>query len=178
VSVIVLIKKSKLTAVLTLAASVCALSVAPVYATDIPASVNALYGHKFLKEIKAEKPDYIVAVGRVVGKAGSIVSIDLIDPTSVSIDGKTVSGLTLDAFNWNTQLGDDVFLYYEDGSWEYLEDNTSNEIRWISRLKLKAVSDVQVSKIDWGSSTVVPVPPVQPRTVPASVPQPPVRGLW
>lgn len=176
-----LIKKSHLTIFLTLAASVCALAVTPAQAQGIPSSVGALYGHKFLKEIKANKPD-IVVVGRVVGKAGSIVSIDLIDPTSVSIDGKTVSGLTLDAFNWNTQLGDDVFLAYEDGSWRYLEDNTANEIRWISRLKLKAVSDVRVSKIDWGSSTVVTVPPVQSRrAVAAPVAAPvaqPVRGLW
>ena len=170
---------------LALAASLGSLVVAssPAQAA-IPSSVRALYGHKFLKEIKKDTPD-IVAVARVVGKAGSIVSLRFIDPTVVTVNGQNISTATLDAFNWNTQLGDDVFLAYRDGSWFYLEDNTSNEISWISRLKLKAVSDVKVSKIDWSETAPVNLPPAQPRAVvrpapaPASAPAPaPVRGLW
>jgi len=174
----VLIKKSQLLMGLALAASLGGLVVAssPAQAA-IPSSVRALYGHKFLKAIKKDTPD-IVAVARVVGKAGSIVSLRFIDPTAVTVNGQNISTATLDAFNWNTQLGDDVFLAYRNGSWEYLEDNTSNEISWISRLKLKAVSDVKVSKIDWSQSAPVSLPPAQTRPVaPAPAPAP-VRGLW
>jgi hypothetical protein len=52
----------------------------------------------------------------------------------------------------------------------------------VTRLKLKAVSDVQVSKIDWSESAPVSMPPVQQRSVAAPAmaePTPePVRGLW
>jgi hypothetical protein len=109
------------------------------------------------------------------------------EPTSVSIDGQDVSTLTLDAYNWNTQLGSDVFLYYDDGAWGYLEDGTGNEMSWITRLKLKAVSDVQVSKIDWSETSAVSLPAVETRSAPApamakpAMAEPtsgPVRGLW
>jgi hypothetical protein len=171
----------------TLAAlSISALAVAPAKAQDVSEtqardSVNAMYGHSLRMHLQEMDPEAVV-VGRVVRKSGDLIGVRFMWPESVEIDDREYTNINVSTSDWHVVPGSDVVLAYKDGMWHFLSDegDTACVIDWITRLNLKAVSDVEKVSIDWGTSQPVALPPVQPSTVQAPVPAPeqPIRGMW
>lgn len=170
----------------TLAAlSVSALVAAPVQAQDVSETqareaVGAMYGHSLrmhLEEMDAEA----VVVGRIRSKSGDIASVQFYWPESVEIDDTEYTRLSMVIPDWHLVPGSDVVLAYKDGKWHNVSQHatTACVLDWITRLKLKAVPTVEKVSIDWSTPQPVSLPPVQPTTVQAPVPEPePIRGMW
>jgi hypothetical protein len=173
----VLAKSFQLLAGLSLLASVSIVA-APVQAQtlgDLP-KINLMTGHPMLKMIQEMDPE-AVAIGRVVGRAGTILSVSFIN-APVTVGDQDFYSVRIGQPNWHTLEGNDVILAYKDGAWVFV-DEAACMMSWISRLNLKEPAEVQA--IEWGESKPVAIPPQPaPRVVaPAPEPEPaPIRGLW
>ncbi len=179
--IIVIIKKSQVLTALAAATCLSALSMAPVKA-DLPMSEKAevMFGHPALVEIEELNPEATV-VGRVRGEVGGILSVEFINPDTVTIDDREISRINLPSPGFWVQPGGDIVLAYVDGQWVYVADATRFPFDWLSRLNLKAVPDVQEVSIDWDDNNPVSLPPLAPSTAvePAPVFAPePIQGLW
>jgi len=133
---------------------------------------------KTLQELNPEA----VAIGRVAGATGGILSVRFIEPASVTVGDREYTSIQMTAPNWDTRPGDDIILAYKDGTWQYIADNVC-EMAWISRLNLKSVPAAETASIQWEETKPVSLPPVQERSVAAPTPAPeaapaPIRGMW
>lgn len=174
-----LVKQFPLLAGVSLLASIGLIATAPAQAQSLgtQSKVYLMEGHPMLGMLKEMDPE-AVAIGRVVGRSGSILSIKFIEPESVTVGDREYTAVTLNQPNWHTVEGNDVVLAYKDGAWEYIGDGACS-MAWITRLDLKAAPEVQA--IDWGESQPVAIPPSpEPRvSAPEPAPEPaPIPGLW
>ena len=141
--------------------------------------------HSWAQEVKDGDFD-AVAIARVRGKAGDIISLEVMYPEEgMTVDDRTVTNIPIVSPSWDVygavNPGDDLVIAHKDGSWVYIGKSNFATYNWITRLKLKAIPQVQKVSIDWGSSQPVSLPPVQPSTaqVPAPAAAPaPIRGMW
>lgn len=173
-----------------LALSAAALSAMPAAAQDsgLPGVVEnplrPLIIHPWAKEI--EDGNYkAVAVGRVRGMAGNVMSVEFLTPSPVVVkmddEEYEYYSLNMPQPTWGVVAGSDIVVALdENDNWVYVgKPNDARLMDWMSRLELKTVPVVQEVSIDWGESKPVALPPVEPRTVAAPAPAPePIRGMW
>jgi hypothetical protein len=166
---------------IVLGLSFSVLSTEQAKAQSAESTVRLMYGHPMVKMLEEMNPEAVV-IGRVRGQSGGILSVEFLNPTSVSVGDRDWTSINIVAPNWNVVPGDDIVLAYHDGGWHYIGEATC-QMAWISRLNLKDVNEVQRSTIDWGENRQpVSLPPLQERTVEVTPPEaevnPPVPGMW
>ena len=172
-----------------LALSAAALSAMPAAAqTGLPEVVEnplrPLTTHPWAPVI--EDGNYkAVAVGRVRGLVGNVMSVELLKPSPVvvTIDDEEYEYYSLNMVqpDWNVVAGSDIVVALdENDNWVYVgKTDDARLMDWMSRLELKTVPEVEEVSIDWGESKPVSLPPARPRTVAAPAPAPePIRGMW
>ena len=188
------VKTSQVITGLTLALAISAVAVTPAKAEPKNEEVllSQLAGHELYDPFEIYKDDWVTfkfenfILGRVVGKEGSIIHVKLLSPESVTINDKEVTVINLGRAPYSIEAGDDIILNYENGEWVVLDDAmTAYEVkynnalpRWVSRLELREVENVQRTAIDFGDSRPVDLPPAQQSTVYQEPAPAPVRGLW
>lgn len=170
---------------LTLAAST--LAAIPTMAQDVEDVVDnkliPMSAHTWAEEVMELEPE-AVAIARVRGKAGDVLSLQMMYPEVVEIDDREYTHMNVVSPSWDVKGGDDVIVaYIEDeegnGKWMYIGKANYATYNWITRLDLKAVPKVDKVSIEWEESKPVALPPQQPSTAVVPAPAPaPITGLW
>ena len=176
-----LIKTAKVLTGALLTAAAIGLA-APAQAQRLPAFMP---GHDtYIAPLGMESMEGL-ALGRVRGKVGSILSVELLEWGD--FDGYVEVGDDRRIYSWNgvgaAEPGDDVILqpmYNDDGDYMGMEFISMAGPAWLSRLDIKAVEDIEMSEINFETSEPVALPPVtRPAPAPAPAPAPmPIRGMW
>ncbi|HAC66178.1 MAG TPA: hypothetical protein DCF68_22250 [Cyanothece sp. UBA12306] len=190
-------KKSRIFAGLALAASLSALSIAPVQAEPANEEVlmAQLRGHIIEDPIEVYKQDWLkfrfedYAIGRIRGITGDVAQIETISPPYVTIgDGDTPVwriSTRLPRY-WATLVpGADVIMKVVDGEWVIISDKKEDLMvlydfarpEWVSRLDLKEVALIERTAIEWSRPDVT-LPPLAPSTAVIEPVPEPVPGLW
>lgn len=191
------VKTSQVLTGLTLALTLSAVAVPPAEAEpkNEEVLISQLAGHEFYVPFEIYQDDWVqfmfeenLVLGRVRGKAGNQLSIELLSPESVMIGDKEVTSVNVGRAPYNIRSGDDVLLKYDDveETWVLIDDAmTAYEAKyshalpyWVSRLELRQVDDVERTAIDFGDTAPVGLPPAQQSTVYQEPAPAPVRGLW
>lgn len=140
---------------------------------------EVMFGHPSHVNIEETAPE-ATAIGRVRGIHGDILSVEFINPETVTIDDREVSSINMQSPSWHITSGSDIVLAYKDGRWQYVSDANRLTFDWLSRLNLKGVTEVESVAVDFSAPREVGLPPVQPRASiePAAAPVGPIRGMW
>lgn len=167
---------------------------APAQAEPFPTKGNILLsqlpGHDMYAPTNEQMSFDGLAIGRVRGKVGSIVQVELLPygdfPGYIQVSDN------YRIYHWDgagaAEPGDDVLLspvFDDNGNYIRTDFYSAAHPTWLTRLDLKEVQEVTMSEINFQSSEPVGLPPVT-RTAPAPVapapapaPAPmPIRGLW
>jgi hypothetical protein len=191
----VLNKSVKVLSGMLLAAAALGFS-APAQAEPFPTKgsilLSQLPGHDMYAPINEQMSFDGLAIGRVRGKVGSIIQVQLLPYSYAGFPGYIQASDNRRIYRWNgvgdAEPGDDVLLYpvFDDnGNYIRTEFYDVAHPSWLTRLDLKQVQEVTISEINFQTSEPVGLPPVT-RTAPAPVapapapaPAPgPIRGLW